>query len=107
MGLGYRVLEASSGRDAIAVWTQHQQDVRLLLTDLVMPDGMSGLELARLLLGHNPALKVIYSSGYSADVAAQQVPLTEGVNFLSKPYSPQKLAETVHAALNGDPAIRC
>jgi nitrogen-specific signal transduction histidine kinase/CheY-like chemotaxis protein len=96
---GYRVLEASSGRDAIVVWTQHQQEVKLLLTDLVMPDGMSGLELARLLQGHNPALKVIYSSGYSADVAAQQVSLAEGVNFLSKPYSPQTLVETVHAAL--------
>lgn len=97
--LGYRVLEARSGRDAIAVWTRHQHDIRLLLTDVVMPDGMSGWELARVLVGHNQALKVIYSSGHSADVAAQGVELIDGVNFLGKPYSPQTLAETVHRAL--------
>ncbi len=99
-GLGYRVLEASSGRDALGVWTQHQHEIKLLLTDLVMPDGMSGLELAKLLLGHNPRLKVIYSSGYSPDIAAQGVALREGVNFLTKPYSPQTLAETVRARLS-------
>ena len=98
--LGYRVLESSSGRDAVGVWTQHQQEIKLLLTDLVMPDGMSGLELARLLLGHNPKLRVIYSSGYSPDVAGNGVALREGVNFLTKPYSPQVLAETVRARLD-------
>ena len=98
--LGYRVHEAASGREGLAVWAEHQQEIRLLLTDLVMPDGMSGLELARLLLGHNPALKVIYASGYSADAASLEVPLREGVNFLSKPYSPQKLAETVRRCLS-------
>jgi PAS domain S-box-containing protein len=98
--LGYRVLEASSGRDALGVWTLHQQEIKLLLTDLVMPDGMSGLELARLLLGHNPELRVIYSSGYSPDIAGHEVALREGTNFLTKPYSPQALAETVRARLS-------
>jgi two-component system cell cycle sensor histidine kinase/response regulator CckA len=100
--LGYKVVEAITGVEALEVWKQHHEEVSLLLTDLVMPDGMNGIELAEILLQNNPKLKVIYTSGYSADVAGKDFPLNEGVNFLSKPYEAHKLAKTVRDCLDKD-----
>ena len=99
--LGYRVLEATTGLTAVEVWKDHQHDIKLLLTDLVMPDGMTGKQLAEVLVQANPKLKVIYTSGYSRDVAGQGFPLQDGVNFLSKPFQAAKLAQTVRNTLDG------
>jgi len=96
---GYRVLVAPSGPAAMRLWRQHSKEVRLLLTDLVMPDGMSGLELARRLRAEDSTLKVIYTSGYSAEIAGREVPLEEGVNFLAKPYDSSRLAKAVRSSL--------
>jgi two-component system, cell cycle sensor histidine kinase and response regulator CckA len=98
--LGYCVLEASTGIKALEVWKQHRHDIRLLLTDLVMPDGMNGKELAGRLLRDNPRLKVIYTSGYSADIDDNDFPLEECVNFLAKPFEAHKLAKTVRTLLD-------
>ncbi len=97
---GYTVLMAESGVAALEVWKEHQHRIALLLTDMVMPDGMSGRELARRLKQGNPRLKVIYTSGYSAAITGEVPPLTEGVNFLQKPYPPHHLAKTVRACLD-------
>jgi len=102
--LGYRILETPTGVKALEVWKQNRDEVRLLLTDLVMPDGMSGKGLAERLLQENPRLKVIYMSGYSAEVAGQDFPLEEGANFLTKPFQAAKLAQTVRAALDAQNA---
>ena len=67
----------------------------MLLTDLVMPDGMTGKVLAQRVLQENPKLKVIYMSGYSAEVVGKDFPLEEGVNFLNKPFTAQKLTQTI------------
>jgi two-component system cell cycle sensor histidine kinase/response regulator CckA len=99
--LGYRVLEATTGNTAIDVWREHRHEIKLLLTDLVMPDGMTGKQLADALLQEDPQLKVIYSSGYSRDVAGQGFVLQDGVNFLSKPFQAAKLAQTVRNSLDG------
>jgi two-component system, cell cycle sensor histidine kinase and response regulator CckA len=98
--LGYRILEAPTGVKALEVWKQNRNDVRLLLTDLVMPDGMTGKELAQSVLQENPKLKVIYMSGYSAEVAGKDFPLKEGVNFLTKPFKSAKLAQTIRENLD-------
>jgi two-component system cell cycle sensor histidine kinase/response regulator CckA len=98
--LGYRVLEATTGVTALDVWKEHQQDIRLLLTDLVMPDGMTGKALAEQLVAQNAKLKVIYTSGYSREIAGKDFPLQDGVNFLSKPFQAAKLAQTVRANLD-------
>ncbi len=98
--LGYHVLEAHTGSDALEVWNQNRDKIGLLFTDMVMPDGMTGKELAEKLLQSNPKLKVIYTSGYSADVASRDIPLDEGVNFLAKPFEAHVLAQTVRACLN-------
>jgi PAS domain S-box-containing protein len=99
--LGYRVLEATTGNTAIAVWREQRHEIKLLLTDLVMPDGMTGKQLAEALLKEDPNLKVIYSSGYSRDIAGQGFVLQDGVNFLSKPFQAAKLAQTVRNSLDG------
>jgi two-component system, cell cycle sensor histidine kinase and response regulator CckA len=112
--LGYNVLEASDGTSALEVWKKHNDQVHfaqkvwnqqrdgihLLLTDMVMPGGMTGKDLAERLLKENPKLKVIYASGYSAEVAGKDFPLKEGVNFLTKPFQAQKLAQTIRSCLD-------
>jgi CheY-like chemotaxis protein len=88
---GYAILQAGSGEEALQIWRRNQGRIQLVLTDIVMP-GMTGFELARQLQSEQPALTIIYTSGYIGDLADQGVTLTEGVNFLPKPYEPRKLA---------------
>ena len=94
----YRVLEAAHAEAALAVWREHDGKADLLLTDIVMP-GVNGLELAQQLLAESPQLKVIYTSGYSAELFAGTQPLEEGRNYLPKPYLSAKLTTIVRAAL--------
>jgi CheY-like chemotaxis protein len=95
------VLEATSGISALSVWEQHGEEIDLLLTDMVMPDGLSGRELAGKLLLQKPELRVIYSSGYSLAVVGTDMVLQDGINFLQKPYHPRKLARAVRDCLDG------
>lgn len=97
---GYRVLEAGSGAEALKFWQEHRGEIRLLLTDYVMPDGMSGRQLAERLLGDEPQLRVIFTSGYSAEIAGAGFDLKEGVNFLSKPFELAKLVSAVRGSLD-------
>jgi two-component system, cell cycle sensor histidine kinase and response regulator CckA len=98
--LGYRILEAPTGVKALEIWKQNRDEIRLLLTDLVMPDGMTGKVLAERLLQENPKLKVIYMSGYSTEVVGKDFPLKEGLNFLTKPFQAQKLAQAIRNNLD-------
>ncbi len=97
---GYKVYEAACGPEALKVWEQHKDEIDLLLTDMVMPEGLSGRELAEKLLRDNPRLKIIYTSGYSPGMAGRDVALLEGFNFLPKPYPPVKLAQLVRECLD-------
>jgi len=99
---GFEVLEAASGRAALELWDQGKPHIDLLLTDMVMPDGMSGRQLAERLKADNPALKVLYTSGYSTELLGKDLGLQEGANFLQKPYPPSKLVQTVRTALGLD-----
>jgi len=98
--LGYRILEASTGIEALEVWKQNRGKIHLLLTDMVMPNGMTGKDLAQRLFRENPRLKVIYMSGYSAEVAGGGFPLQEGGNFLSKPFRAAQLARIIRENLD-------
>ena len=100
--LGYRVLEAGNGMAALEIWKKHRDGIHLLLTDLVMPGGINGKELVGRLLKERSNLKVIYVSGYSAETAARDFPLEEGVNFLTKPFQSFKLAQTVRRNLDAN-----
>jgi nitrogen-specific signal transduction histidine kinase/ActR/RegA family two-component response regulator len=97
---GYRVLHADSGAKAIESWGQTKEKVDLLLTDLVMPDRINGRELAERLCREQPSLKVIFTSGYSAEVVGKDFVLQHGLHDLQKPYEPQKLALMVRACLD-------
>ena len=95
----YRVLEASTGVEALKVWEDNGGNIDLLLTDMVMPAGMTGRELAEELKQRKPGLKVIYTSGYSSEVMGQDLGLRD-IKFLQKPYPPQQLAQTVRECLD-------
>ncbi|HET7535554.1 MAG TPA: two-component regulator propeller domain-containing protein [Candidatus Didemnitutus sp.] len=95
IGAGHQVLEAASGQLALPVWKDHRHEIEILLTDVVMPDGLNGLELAKRLQQEKPALKVIYASGYSADVAGGDFAGRQGIDFVAKPYSPAELLRIV------------
>ena len=97
---GYTVVEADSGTAALAIWRERKDGIALVLTDMVMPGGLSGLELARVLTSDKPSLRVIYTSGYSADIMGKNFDLRDGINFLQKPYVIPKLAGSIRNALD-------
>jgi PAS domain S-box-containing protein len=97
---GYKVLTASSGVEALKVWEEHRRNIQLLLTDMIMPDGLSGRDLAERLIAQDRHLKVIYTSGYSMDVVGKGSALKEGYNFLQKPYQPPVLAKAIRDCLD-------
>ncbi len=97
---GYRLLEASTGREALDVWRDRANDIDLLLTDMAMPDGMSGVDLAKRLLADRPDLKIIFTSGYtSAEINAELLSRSQA-RFLQKPYSHTTLARAVRDCLD-------
>ena len=97
---GYRVVEAASGKDGLAILEKNELKIDLLLTDMVMPGGISGRELASRLRVIKPGLKIIYTTGYSLDAIGQDMVLEEGLNFLAKPYHPHNLAFAVRRCLD-------
>jgi CheY-like chemotaxis protein len=97
---GYKVVSASNGVEALSVWKEHGPTIDLLLTDMVMPEGLTGLDLAEKLLAERPELKVIYTSGYSAELVVAQSTLRAGGRFLAKPYQSKLLMQTVREALD-------
>jgi len=97
---GYRILEAGHGFEALERWKQHQGKVSLLLTDLVMPSGMTGQELAKRLREEQPDLKVIFTSGYSSEMAGREVELRQGEEFVQKPCPPDLLLSVVRRCLD-------
>ena len=99
---GYRVQVVSTGADALEIALHGNFD--LVLTDVIMPGGVSGRELADRLRVHRPGLKVIYMSGYTGELAGRGIELREGVNFLQKPFGPTALLACVRSCLDREPA---
>jgi CheY-like chemotaxis protein len=102
----YEVLEAENADLALEVWLRHSHEIELLLTDIMMPGTMNGLELGRRLQQDRPQLKVIYSSGYSSDLFTTDIQLQDGVNYLPKPYLFSKLTRIIFKALEEMPPDR-
>ena len=92
---GYRVYSAASGARALHTWREHSDSIEILVTDMVMPEGIGGRELAKQLLATNPRLKVIYCSGYTNDVFGEDSPLRNNENFLEKPFPLQVLLQKI------------
>jgi signal transduction histidine kinase/CheY-like chemotaxis protein/CHASE3 domain sensor protein len=98
--LGYRTIAASDSRSALDL-IESGEDFDLLFTDIVMPGGMSGRELAEIAATIRPDLKVLYTSGYTDNAIVHQGKLDDGVLLLTKPYRRHQLAEMVRVSLNG------
>ena len=95
---GYRVLEAMSGGEALLLVEALEGPLHLMLTDVVMPQ-MSGWDLAERLKRFRPHMQVLYMSGYISDVIAGRNVLEIGADFITKPFSPEQLAEKVRCVL--------
>jgi len=93
---GYRVQAAPSGVAALELWRQQAGAFDLLLTDLIMPGGVSGTQLAEQLRTEQPGLRVIYMSGYRGGTTGGGL----GANFLQKPFDPAHLARAVRTCLD-------
>ena len=101
--IGYTVLEAVSGKDALQRAKEFDGTIHLLLTDVVMQE-MSGPELADQLTLHRPGIKVIFTSGYTDDAIARQGILDSTVAFVQKPYRPKALARKIREVLRDVPS---
>ena len=99
---GYRVWTAESADEALEIWRAHVAEVNLLLTDIRMPGKLTGLELAEQLHREDPGLKVIFMSGYSADIAAGDTDILGrlGGCFLEKPCAARTILETIRRCLD-------
>jgi two-component system cell cycle sensor histidine kinase/response regulator CckA len=96
---GYRALEAGSGVEALSIWKNQRGKIDLLFTDMILPDGITGRELAKQLKARKPELKVIYTSGYALDLDRTGVILREGLNFLQKPSKAERIIQAVQDML--------
>jgi PAS domain S-box-containing protein len=96
---GYSVIEAQNPEDAVRLARKHGTEIHLLLTDVVMP-GMSGHDLAKRLTAQHPNLRVLYMSGYTYNIFAENGTLEDGISFLQKPFTPKALAQRVREALD-------
>jgi CheY-like chemotaxis protein len=114
---GYQLLEAENGEQALQLCENHPGKIDLLVTDIVMP-GLNGRDLATRLVQKRQDMKVLYISGYSADLLAPQGFLEPDTEYLPKPFSPAQLSTKVRELLGSgkpnstlpviddDPAVR-
>ncbi len=97
---GYRVFQAVDGHNALQIWSEYKEQIDLVFTDVIMPGGLNGRELAERLWVEKPMLKVIFSTGYGADALGKDFKLDPELNFLPKPYLPHALARLVRRCLD-------
>ena len=95
---GYRVLEAASGKAALELFQDHNSEIDLLFTDVMMPGNLLGDELATRLRATKPSLAVLFTSGYTPEVAKTE--FQGGGNFLTKPFTPTQMLATVRQCLD-------
>jgi CheY-like chemotaxis protein len=101
--LGYKTVAAADGREAVALVT-NGQPFDLLFTDVILPGGITGRQLADEVAKRRPGTKVLYTSGYTDNAIVHHGRLDEGVLLLTKPYRKSQLAQKVRQALGGKQA---
>ena len=99
---GYRVWEAGTGVEALELWRHHFAEIDLLVTDIIMPDGITGHDLAKQLRAQKPGLGIIFVSGYSSEVVGKDPDFLHAAksHFLQKPYPSHLLLDTVRKCLD-------
>ena len=98
---GYSVLQAEDGPAALEIMAAADA-IDLLLTDMILPRGMSGRDVAAAFHKHHPAAGVLYSSGYTREILNRRGNLDEGAALMSKPYQTAALAQRVRKMLDGE-----
>ena len=98
--LGYRVLTARDGEEAVALAGEYHDTIDLLMTDVKLP-GMNGRQLADILVRDRPGLKILFNSGYTQDTIVHHGVLERDLHFIGKPYSAQALAHKLRQVLDG------
>ena len=102
---GYTVLEASGGREGLEILMEAGERLRVLITDVVMPD-MSGRDLAHRTADIRPGLPIIFMSGYTDEDVIRRGLIERGQRFFQKPVSPDALARAVREAVASEGAAR-
>lgn len=97
---GYRVLTAADGESAYRTWDVRRADIKLIITDLVMPGRLNGRQLVEKILRAAPGTRFVLTSGYSQEFFGQDLVLTDAANFVSKPVPMAKLLDVVRRALD-------
>lgn len=103
--LGHEVLSAEHSQEAEALWQKHEARIALLITDLRMPGGRTGWQLAELLREQRPDLKVLFITGYSNDLLQHAGELEENEDYIQKPFNVSLLGEVVGKRLRGAPTV--
>jgi PAS domain S-box-containing protein len=99
---GYRVAQAQNGQQALELWASHRGKIDLLLTDMIMPEGLTGLDLAQRLRRQKPALKVIIMSGYVSPESGKGIAADDRILYLSKPFETAALTNLVRRHLDDE-----
>jgi two-component system cell cycle sensor histidine kinase/response regulator CckA len=97
---GYQIYTALSAEAASKIWRQHHQSIQLIVTDIVIPGGVSGRALFDKMRSEKPDLKAIFCSGYTDDVLGNDAQLRRDPNFIEKPFAPDKLLRKIRACLD-------
>jgi len=101
---GYRVIAASDGHTALDLWAARKCEIQMLLTDIVMPGGLTGVDVANRILAERPEIPVLYTSGYAPEYARKRFRVGPEVNFLEKPFEIAQFRRVVRQLLDGVPA---
>jgi DNA-binding response OmpR family regulator len=105
LGAGYKVIVASSGDAAVRISEEHEGDIALLLTDVILP-GMNGSKVASRIQALRKKIKVLYMSGYTDNALAHHGVLDPGVELLAKPFSSAELLRNVRRVIDSDAVER-
>jgi PAS domain S-box-containing protein len=97
---GYNVIAASSGPAAQVLWQIHRDTIQVMITDVVMPGGLTGFDLARELRRERPELRVVFMSGHNIDSPHDPSTVAHGACFLRKPFDPPKLLRAIRECLD-------
>jgi two-component system cell cycle sensor histidine kinase/response regulator CckA len=103
---GYRIHTATSGATALEIWRRHYQSIQLVVTDVVMPGGVSGRALFDQMRSEEPDLKVIFCSGYTDEILGSDALLRQNPNFIEKPFAPEELVRKIRACLDSAQVTR-
>jgi CheY-like chemotaxis protein len=97
--IGYRVIEAANGPEALAIWAKQGKQIDLLITDMVMPHGLTGIDLGEKIRADRPSLGVILMSGYNDEILKGEAGRTAGVTLVAKPFEFADFAAVVRQKL--------